>query len=86
MYHGQRAEYYFLVCWLACRDCLRDTVLDGYAIFLFVCLVNGWMDGWIDGWMDGWMGWAQRYEMGGFGCLVCWLLGGFVGLAALSLG
>ena len=22
-----------LVCWYACRDCLRDTVLDGYAMF-----------------------------------------------------
>ena len=22
-------------------------MLDGYAIFLFVCLVDGWMDGWI---------------------------------------
>ena len=26
-------------------DCLCDTVLDGYAFFLFVCLEDGWMDG-----------------------------------------
>ena len=53
MDHGQGEECYFLVCWFACRDCLRDTVLDGYAIFLFVCLVDGWMDGWMGGWTDG---------------------------------
>ena len=35
-----------LVCWFACRDCLRDTVLDGHTLFVFV----------FDGWMDGWMG------------------------------
>ena len=58
--------------------------------------MGGWMDGRTDGRLDGWMlcksrregvrGRVQRYEMGGFGCLVCWLLGGFVGLAALLLG
>ena len=40
-----------LVGWLVgllAVDCLRDTVLDGYAMFLF-CV---WMDGWMDGWMD----------------------------------
>ena len=41
--HGQGQKCYFLVlvCWFACRDCLRDTALDGYAIFLFVCLCGG---------------------------------------------
>ena len=33
MDHGQGEECYFLVCWFACRDCLRATVLDGFAIF-----------------------------------------------------
>ena len=28
-----------LVCWYACRDCLRDTVLDGYAMFSECVLV-----------------------------------------------
>ena len=37
-----------LVCWLACRDCLRDTVLDGHTCFP-VCVLGGWMDGWMDG-------------------------------------
>ena len=59
MDHGQGEKCYFLVRWFACRDCLHDTVLDGYAMFLFVCLVDGWMDGWVDGWtdgrLDGWM-------------------------------
>ena len=36
-----------LVCWLACRDCLRDTVLDGHTCFP-VCVLGGWMDGWMD--------------------------------------
>ena len=40
-----------LVAGFACRDCLRDAVLDGYARFS-VCVL-GWMGGWMDGWMDG---------------------------------
>ena len=88
MDHGQGEECYFLVCWFACRDCLRDTVLDGYAIFLFVCLVDGWMDGWMDGRTDG-----CCVSQGGRGCgggrsatgwavLVAWFVGCLVGLLA----
>ena len=80
----------------ACRDCLRDTVLDGYAIFLFVCLVDGWMDGWMGGWTDGRTdGWMDGccVSQGGRGCgggrsatgwavLVAWFVGCLVGLLA----
>ena len=70
--------------------------------FFLLCawLMDGWMGGCMDGRTDGRThgrmlcksrregvrGRAQRYRMGGFGCLVCWLLGGFVGLAALLFG
>ena len=98
MDHGQGEECYFLVCWFACRDCLRDTVLDGYAIFRFVCL-DGWMDGWMDGWLDGWMdgrtdgrtdglfksrqeGVRGRAQRYGMGGLVAWFVGCLVGLLA----
>ena len=47
MDRGQGDKCNFLVRWLLgllAVDCLCDTVLDGYAFFLFVCLEDGWMD------------------------------------------
>ena len=85
---------------LAVIACLIQCLMDMQFFCLCAWLMDGWMDGWTDGRtdgrMDGWMlcksrregmrGRAQRYGMGGFGCFVCWLLGGFVGLAALLIG
>ena len=80
-----------LVCWFACRDCLRDTVLDGYAMFLFVCL-DGWMDavqikaggGTGEGaaLRDGWfwlLGLLVAWLVCWLGHVVAWLVGRLVG-------
>ena len=53
-------------------------MLDGYVNFS--ACADGRMDGWMGGWMDRCMlGGGGGGRSGGFGCLVCWLLGGFVG-------
>ena len=55
MDHGHGEECYFLVCWLACRDCLRDTVLVLGEFVGLAALLLGWLVGWhsVDGCMDG---------------------------------
>ena len=42
-------------------------MLDGYAIFLFVYLVDGRLDGWMDGWKEGRMD-RRCVNKGGRGC------------------
>ena len=48
MHHGQGEECYFLarwfVGWLAVIACVIQCLMDIH-VFLFVCLVDGWMDG-----------------------------------------
>ena len=67
----------------------RDTVLDGHAIFLFVCLVDGWMEavqikagggaGEGAALRDGWDGWLVAWWVCWFGRVFAWLVGRLVG-------
>ena len=68
---GKRLVAWFVCCW-------------GYPPFLFYSPSFGWCVGWLGllGLLFAWI-W---FLVVCFRCLVCWLLGGFVGLAALLLG